>query len=125
YQAGDGIRGRNVTGVQTCALPIFLTDDLLPSKHEGTRNETGRLTSRLGAAGVCRSVGGQVNDEGVDEGLAGGDLLEFDELVGGVGLGNVPGSADDGRDACLGEQTRLGAVGDLVIGGDAAPVRGE
>src|SRR5699024_11450827 len=24
FQAEDGIRGRNVTGVQTCALPIFL-----------------------------------------------------------------------------------------------------
>src|SRR5699024_11594076 len=23
FQAEDGIRGRNVTGVQTCALPIF------------------------------------------------------------------------------------------------------
>src|SRR5699024_12125569 len=23
FQGGDGIRGRNVTGVQTCALPIF------------------------------------------------------------------------------------------------------
>src|SRR6266704_5804017 len=23
FQAGDGIRGRNVTGVQTCALPIY------------------------------------------------------------------------------------------------------
>src|SRR5699024_12003361 len=25
FQAEDGIRDRNVTGVQTCALPIFLT----------------------------------------------------------------------------------------------------
>src|SRR5699024_11792030 len=24
FQAEDGIRGRNVTGVQTCALPIFM-----------------------------------------------------------------------------------------------------
>src|SRR6266704_3726966 len=24
FQAEDGIRGRNVTGVQTCALPIFV-----------------------------------------------------------------------------------------------------
>src|SRR5437868_10817561 len=27
FQAEDGIRDRNVTGVQTCALPIFLTDE--------------------------------------------------------------------------------------------------
>src|SRR5207249_9778700 len=26
-QAEDGIRDRNVTGVQTCALPIYLGDD--------------------------------------------------------------------------------------------------
>src|SRR5699024_11671562 len=26
-QAEDGIRYRNVTGVQTCALPIFIRDD--------------------------------------------------------------------------------------------------
>src|SRR5437868_9767140 len=27
FQAEDGIRDRNVTGVQTCALPIFLSVD--------------------------------------------------------------------------------------------------
>src|SRR5699024_11321567 len=26
FQAEDGIRDRNVTGVQTCALPIFMSD---------------------------------------------------------------------------------------------------
>src|SRR5699024_12083334 len=31
FQAEDGIRDRNVTGVQTCALPIFF-DNSLPSK---------------------------------------------------------------------------------------------
>src|SRR5699024_12141569 len=29
FQAEDGIRDRNVTGVQTCALPIFNTADLV------------------------------------------------------------------------------------------------
>src|SRR5699024_11960629 len=29
FQAGDGIRDRNVTGVQTCALPIYKRDFLL------------------------------------------------------------------------------------------------
>src|SRR5699024_12011130 len=38
FQAEDGIRDRNVTGVQTCALPIFCLDThecssyILPSK---------------------------------------------------------------------------------------------
>src|SRR5699024_12024936 len=30
FQAEDGIRDRNVTGVQTCALPISGADDYLP-----------------------------------------------------------------------------------------------
>src|SRR5699024_12081820 len=29
FQAEDGIRDRNVTGVQTCALPIFLLSPLI------------------------------------------------------------------------------------------------
>src|SRR5699024_12202115 len=28
FQAEDGIRDRNVTGVQTCALPILMSDQL-------------------------------------------------------------------------------------------------
>src|SRR5699024_4303301 len=31
FQAEDGIRDRNVTGVQTCALPIFSDKNLLPA----------------------------------------------------------------------------------------------
>src|SRR5699024_11788822 len=31
FQAGDGIRDRNVTGVQTCALPIYTYARLLAS----------------------------------------------------------------------------------------------
>src|SRR5207249_5518862 len=30
FQAEDGIRDRNVTGVQTCALPISLPEERLP-----------------------------------------------------------------------------------------------
>src|SRR5699024_11911595 len=36
FQAEDGIRDRNVTGVQTCALPI-LSGDFFPSASEYTR----------------------------------------------------------------------------------------
>src|SRR5207249_6209599 len=32
FQAEDGIRDRNVTGVQTCALPIYLRGDS-PTRH--------------------------------------------------------------------------------------------
>src|SRR5699024_8172650 len=30
FQAEDGIRDRNVTGVQTCALPIYIANDFAP-----------------------------------------------------------------------------------------------
>src|SRR5699024_11703142 len=30
FQAEDGIRDRNVTGVQTCALPIFIASSSFP-----------------------------------------------------------------------------------------------
>src|SRR5207249_6138379 len=36
-QAEDGIRDRNVTGVQTCALPISRKASCLPLKIEGRR----------------------------------------------------------------------------------------
>src|SRR5699024_11562912 len=35
FQAGDGIRYRNVTGVQTCALPISSSDILKLYKEHG------------------------------------------------------------------------------------------
>src|SRR5699024_12196521 len=33
YQAEDGIRDRNVTGVQTCALPISLAHRVKPAEN--------------------------------------------------------------------------------------------
>src|SRR2546422_8361702 len=33
FQAEDGIRDVAVTGVQTCALPIYATDLLVPADH--------------------------------------------------------------------------------------------
>src|SRR5699024_3139935 len=34
FQAEDGIRIRNVTGVQTCALPIYITVNILPHNED-------------------------------------------------------------------------------------------
>src|SRR5699024_1345013 len=62
---------------------------------------------RLAAAGLSGSASGQVGDEGVDECFAGGDLVEFDELVGWVVLGDVPGPAVVGRDDIRAVQARL------------------
>src|SRR5699024_11697020 len=36
FQAEDGIRDRNVTGVQTCALPILLGHEVFSAKLNGT-----------------------------------------------------------------------------------------
>src|SRR5436305_15241266 len=33
FQAEDGIRDADVTGVQTCALPIYFGDVLQPNRH--------------------------------------------------------------------------------------------
>src|SRR5699024_12047251 len=48
FQAEDGIRDRNVTGVQTCALPIC---SILPSSAPSSlhRLRTGRSLGRYGA----------------------------------------------------------------------------
>src|SRR5699024_11729728 len=46
FQAEDGIRDRNVTGVQTCALPIFEDavgiDAVRQFGHDGDLSRTGR-----------------------------------------------------------------------------------
>src|SRR5699024_5286461 len=39
FQAEDGIRDRNVTGVQTCALPILVGDPLVRIDAEGYDDE--------------------------------------------------------------------------------------
>ena len=70
-------------------------------------------------------LGAQLGQEVVDERLAGGDLLKFDELVRGVGLGDVAGAAHDGGDAGVEEQAGLGAVGGLVGAGDATQLGGQ
>src|SRR5699024_12000615 len=56
FQAEDGIRDRNVTGVQTCALPIFDVGDEAPRADvlEGTGELAharggGRVPARGGA----------------------------------------------------------------------------
>src|SRR5262249_57937912 len=59
FQAEDGIRDWSVTGVQTCALPIFATptaaksnvllmkNNSVPSKDQNGRNAPSRETCRL------------------------------------------------------------------------------
>src|SRR5699024_11875979 len=50
-QAEDGIRDRNVTGVQTCALPIWVE---MPERHRPNREgETSMHRYLLGSAAVA------------------------------------------------------------------------
>src|SRR5207249_8533083 len=65
FQAEDGIRDRNVTGVQTCALPIF-SPPLIPRDTPGSRSARpsggrGHRTSR--AHVPCRSEERRVGKE--------------------------------------------------------------
>src|SRR5437868_8518974 len=60
FQAEDGIRDRNVTGVQTCALPIFFAKKSAGDsiEAEATTNDSGGLKeeSRHGPHGVVHAA---------------------------------------------------------------------
>src|SRR5207249_6372235 len=57
FQAEDGIRDRNVTGVQTCALPISATPPLDGDHERATRVEATLVASRpVGAEGCGDAV---------------------------------------------------------------------
>src|SRR5699024_11798508 len=65
FQAVDGIRDRNVTGVQTCALPISVAVSLpcdppstigLPVINPGLLNSSIRLYSSIIHALICEFV---------------------------------------------------------------------
>src|SRR5699024_11270936 len=66
FQAEDGIRDRNVTGVQTCALPIWELADGAWTLHEGSLDLVVGL--RQLAAGAVELRDGTVTlSEGADE----------------------------------------------------------
>src|SRR5207249_6026248 len=121
FQAEDGIRDRNVTGVQTCALPIWRRlAGWLPLRRPG-RERPGRAAEPQ--VGVCLSVPsslagilrvGERDDAPADrrDGAAPGPLAGR-----GAALPRGPRGADDapagravgGRAAALCRGARLGA----------------
>src|SRR5699024_11815923 len=57
FQAEDGIRDRNVTGVQTCALPIWREVTNLPSRPAKGESLTEKVISMVGAEIFTNSMG--------------------------------------------------------------------
>src|SRR5688572_33437966 len=65
FQAEDGIRDLTVTGVQTCALPIFLPERGGPGHHPprrapegaGSALQLGGAAGRGSSAAPCRTAG--------------------------------------------------------------------
>src|SRR5699024_11229342 len=68
-QAEDGIRDRNVTGVQTCALPISTGSEDPPAGQPplDTCPEAGALGLRKGVHRRGGQFGRSIGQDGVDE----------------------------------------------------------
>src|SRR5207249_7115344 len=62
FQAEDGIRDRNVTGVQTCALPIYAKASFSQTvKHSGGKAQSGSGTLYIKKENKYRiETGGQI-----------------------------------------------------------------
>src|SRR5699024_11837459 len=97
FQAEDGIRYRNVTGVQTCALPICLTDgQVIP--HESFPFDFMNVSDRwVHGFGVESSP----SDPFSQPGDSGGGVFQGDTAV-GVISGGGPAEWDDGTPFELG-----------------------
>src|SRR5260370_21897342 len=60
FQAEDGIRDSSVTGVQTCALPIFDQSRNLPANHANQTNSGKSILNTSGAPfASIRVISGQ------------------------------------------------------------------
>src|SRR5699024_9275767 len=69
FQAEDGIRDRNVTGVQTCALPISdRAEDASASRVSAVLDEHARvlIETDVGTVGPATLLGG-AHDNGLDD----------------------------------------------------------
>src|SRR5699024_2137998 len=105
FQAEDGIRARNVTGVQTCALPICAGQE-----------RGGQGGGHHGRDGQQRQQRGRCRADQREERLlhTGGDRPQGEQVRGRRGGGG-------GRHPCDGEE----GLGVAEIGGDVGGVQGE
>src|SRR6478735_10401597 len=90
FQAEDGIRDYKVTGVQTCALPIWLTPFVAKTDPAAGKKGVSLLVVEEGMAGFTRN--GPLHKVG----LAAQDTAElvFDNVR--VPVANVLGEVNDG-----------------------------
>src|SRR5205823_4345160 len=100
----DGIRDKLVTGVQTCALPIFLVEDVDPGEAE-----VGGVEVVLAAARAAGQA--LVNRADVTRAVGGGRVVDRDHSALEVDVGRP---ADDG--AVLGREEKAARSGLPVLG---------
>src|SRR5699024_2848891 len=104
-QAEDGIRERNVTGVQTCALPIYCCRTWRGSQRGHERDEAARIGAALTSV-AARLRAGQSPTEAwraAAKQLPTGAARELEALVGGP-------AADPGARAGAGRGQVSGAL---------------
>src|SRR5690606_40882253 len=101
FQAEDGIRDFHVTGVQTCALPIWPQSSGAGSGGDGPAAE-------FAGAGAMTEVDAAGAGSSADPGAAGGDdgAVDDDEPGDGVQIGRASGRESEkievGGDGALG-----------------------
>src|SRR2546426_8246439 len=76
FQAEDGIRDYKVTGVQTCALPIYTFANTINTAEGGTHEEGFRAALTTVVNKYAREQ--KLLREGKDDNLAGEDVREGD-----------------------------------------------
>src|SRR5699024_11993946 len=59
FQPEDGIRDRNVTGVQTCALPLSMMDALIPATEAIAAYDGADEAGLLAAAAAAAAAGAE------------------------------------------------------------------
>src|SRR5699024_11962094 len=79
FQAEDGIRDRNVTGVQTCALPIYQkpSPESDPYVAIGDKVEEESIVCIVEAMKLFNEIEAELNGEIVEILVNDGDLVEY------------------------------------------------
>src|SRR2546422_4319925 len=93
FQAEDGIRDVAVTGVQTCALPIFripLNMFVAVTGVSGSGKST--LVHEILYSGLLKSKGAATDSVGRHRGIDGAELIDAVELVDQSPIGRTPRS---------------------------------